>query len=88
MRRHEKADGELGRSRQASSSRPCAGPAYRGKVHGDAQIEAWRAMVDCVMIDPAFDGAVLNVMLSDVPEKKTASWRAHTRYRYQTAPRP
>jgi hypothetical protein len=28
-------------------------------------------MVDCVMIDPAFDGAVFNVALSDIPEKKT-----------------
>ena len=33
-------------------------------------IEDWRAMVDCVMIDPAFDGEVFNVALSDVPEKK------------------
>jgi hypothetical protein len=28
-------------------------------------------MVDCVMIDPAYDGKVFNVALSDVPEKKT-----------------
>jgi hypothetical protein len=34
------------------------------------QIEDWRAMVDCVMIDPAFDGKVFNVALSDVPPKK------------------
>lgn len=28
-------------------------------------------MVDCVTIDPAYDGAVFNVALSDIPEKKT-----------------
>lgn len=31
----------------------------------------WRSMVDSVMIDPAYDGAVFNVALADVPEKKT-----------------
>jgi DNA modification methylase len=35
------------------------------------RIDDWRAMVDCVMIDPAYDGKVFNVALSDVPEKKT-----------------
>lgn len=35
------------------------------------KIDDWRAMVDCVMIDPAYDGMVFNVALSDVPEKKT-----------------
>lgn len=34
-------------------------------------IEDWRSMVDCVMIDIAYDGKVFNVVLSDVPEKKT-----------------
>ncbi|MGQ9573478.1 MAG: site-specific DNA-methyltransferase, partial [Dehalococcoidia bacterium] len=34
------------------------------------QIEDWRAMVDCVMIDPAYNGEVFNVALSDVPAKK------------------
>jgi len=34
------------------------------------QIEDWRAMVDCVMIDPAYNGDVFNVALSDVPPKK------------------
>lgn len=34
------------------------------------QIEDWRAMVDCVMIDPAYKGEVFNVALSDVPAKK------------------
>ncbi len=27
-------------------------------------------MVDSVMIDPAYDGTVFNVALSDIPEKK------------------
>jgi adenine-specific DNA-methyltransferase len=35
-----------------------------------AQITDWRAMVDSVMIDPAYDGQVFNVALSDVPERK------------------
>ena len=35
------------------------------------QITDWRAMVDCVMIDPAYDGQVFNIVVSDVPEKKT-----------------
>lgn len=35
------------------------------------KIDDWRAMVDCVMIDTAYDGKVFNVVLSDVPEKKT-----------------
>jgi hypothetical protein len=34
------------------------------------KIDDWRAMVDCVMIDPAYDGKVFNVALSDVPERK------------------
>ncbi|MGZ8394814.1 MAG: DNA methyltransferase [Nitrospira sp.] len=36
-----------------------------------AQITDWRAMVDSVMIDTAYDGQVFNVALSDVPERKT-----------------
>ncbi|MCE5239789.1 site-specific DNA-methyltransferase [bacterium] len=35
-----------------------------------AHIDDWRQMVDCVMIDPAYDGEVFNIALSDVPEKK------------------
>ena len=35
-----------------------------------AQITDWRAMVDCVMIDAAYDGQVFNIALSDVPERK------------------
>jgi hypothetical protein len=36
-----------------------------------AQITDWRAMVDSVMVDPAYDGQVFNVAMSDVPERKT-----------------
>jgi len=35
------------------------------------QIDDWRAMVDSIMIDPAYDGQVFNVALADVPEKKS-----------------
>lgn len=35
------------------------------------KIDDWRVMVDCVVIDPAYDGKVFNVALSDIPEKKT-----------------
>jgi len=34
------------------------------------QIDDWRSMVDCVMIDTAYIGDVFNITLSDVPEKK------------------
>jgi DNA modification methylase len=35
------------------------------------KIEDWRAMVDCVMIDTAFNGEVFNVVLTDIPERKS-----------------
>lgn len=35
-----------------------------------AQITDWRAVVDCILIDPAYNGQVLNVALADVPERK------------------
>jgi 16S rRNA G966 N2-methylase RsmD len=35
------------------------------------RIDDWRAMVDCVMIDSAYDGKVFRVALSDVPERKS-----------------
>jgi adenine-specific DNA-methyltransferase len=35
-----------------------------------ATITDWRAMVDCVMIDTAYDGDVFDIDLSDVPERK------------------
>jgi len=34
------------------------------------KIPDWRAMVDCVMIDAAYNGEVFNIVLSDVPERK------------------
>ena len=36
-----------------------------------ARIDDWRAVVDCILIDPDFDGEIFNVALSDIPEKKT-----------------
>lgn len=35
-----------------------------------AQIPDWRAVVDCVLIDPQHDGELFNVALADVPERK------------------
>jgi len=35
-----------------------------------AQVTDWRFMVDCIMIDPAYDGQVFNIALTDLPEKK------------------
>jgi len=35
------------------------------------QIDDWRAMVDSVMIDTAYNGETFNIALADVPEKKT-----------------
>lgn len=35
------------------------------------KIDDWRAMVDCVMIDPDYDGHVFKVALSDIPDKKS-----------------
>ena len=35
-----------------------------------AQIPDWRAMVDVVLIDTAYDGEVFDITLSDVPERK------------------
>lgn len=35
------------------------------------QIDDWRAVVDCVMIDTTYDGNVFNVVLADIPEKKS-----------------
>ncbi len=34
------------------------------------EITDWRAMVDCVLIDPSYDGLVFNIALSDAPAKK------------------
>ena len=35
------------------------------------QSDDWRAMVDSVMIDSAYDGQGFNIVLADVPERKT-----------------
>lgn len=35
-----------------------------------AQITDWRAVVDCILIDPQYDGQVFNVALADVPARK------------------
>lgn len=35
------------------------------------KISDWRAMVDSVMIDPAYDGSVFNIVIADVPERKS-----------------
>ncbi len=35
------------------------------------KIDDWRAMVDYVMVDPAYDGNVFKVSVSDVPERRT-----------------
>ncbi len=35
------------------------------------KIDDWRAMVDCVYIDADYNGSVFNVVLADVPERKT-----------------
>jgi len=35
-----------------------------------AEVTDWRTVVDCVLIDTAYDGAVFNVALADVPERK------------------
>lgn len=34
------------------------------------QITDWRAMVDSVFIDAAYDGAIFNVVQSDIPERR------------------
>lgn len=36
-----------------------------------AQITDWRAMVDTILIDAAYDGQVFNILMSDVPERKS-----------------
>jgi len=35
------------------------------------QITDWRSMVDSVMIDTAYDGEVFNVVVADIPERRT-----------------
>ena len=42
-----------------------------------AQVEDWRAVVDCILIDTDHDGEVFKVALSDIPAAQTGSggWR-------------
>jgi hypothetical protein len=40
-------------------------------LFANVTIPDWRAMVDYVLIDTAFDGEVFNVILSDLPERKS-----------------
>ena len=35
-----------------------------------AQVEDWRVVVDCILIDTDHDGEVFNVALSDIPPRK------------------
>lgn len=35
------------------------------------KVDDFRAMIDCVMIDTAWDGQVFNIVLADIPERKT-----------------
>jgi hypothetical protein len=44
-----------------------------------AQVTDWRAVVDCVLIDTDFDGAVFTVALADVPERKQSLVAGHYR---------
>ncbi len=41
------------------------------------RIPDWRAMVDVVLIDTAYDGQVFNIVLSDVPERKDDLVQGH-----------
>ena len=35
------------------------------------KIDDWRAMVDCILVDPDYHGQVFRIGLSDIPERKT-----------------
>lgn len=50
------------------------------------QIDDWRAMVDSVMIDPAYDGAIFTVALADVPVRKQDL--VEGRYEIETPAKP
>ena len=39
-------------------------------THGDMPLPEWRALVDCIAIDPAYDGQVFHSILVDAPLKK------------------
>ncbi len=51
-------------------------PSVIERLQGEAgllkpKIDDWRAMVDCVLIDPDYDGKVFKIAVSDVPERKS-----------------
>ncbi len=49
-----------------------------------AQIDDWRAQIDCVLIDTDYDGQTFNVALADVPARKSDLVRGH----YDELPAP
>jgi adenine-specific DNA-methyltransferase len=51
-------------------------PSIIERLSGQAELLAprvddWRAMVDCVLIDPDYDGEIFRIAISDVPARKT-----------------
>ncbi len=77
--RHEPASGRVSVTRQASKLvvevQDFLSPAILERLAQQNQllapkIDDWRALVDCVMIDPAYDGQVFRVALADLPAKK------------------
>lgn len=46
-------------------------------LFANVTIPDWRAMVDYVLIDTAFDGKVFNVVLADLPERKSDLVQEH-----------
>lgn len=46
-------------------------------LFANVTIPDWRAMVDYVLIDTAFDGEVFNVVLADLPERKSDLVKGH-----------
>ena len=78
--RHEPAKARVSIARKGSSIhvviKDFVSPSILERLAAQAgvlapDVDDWRAMVDCVMIDPAWDGNVFNVALSDIPERKT-----------------
>jgi len=49
----------------------CLSPFRLRPLHLSPKVDDWRAMVDCVRIDPAYDGQTFRIAHSDIPEKKT-----------------
>jgi len=78
--RHEPARAKVKVARKAGrilvEIRDFISPTIVERLKGQAgvvapKIDDWRAMVDTVCIDTAYDGKALNVVLADVPQKKT-----------------